>query len=85
MHSYVWIDVVETLGQDLHLGTTESRMRSGQLTVDIGGLHGICIDKSQCSHPSTAQHFSSIGPYPTNAYHEHMGIAQAQHLILAKQ
>jgi hypothetical protein len=60
-------------------------MRSWQLAVDIGGLHSVCINEGQCAYPCTAQHLGGIGSYATNAYHEYMRIAQALHLILAKQ
>lgn len=85
MNSYSWIDVTEPFGQHFHLGTAYGTMRSGQLAIDIRGLHGIGIHKSQLPYPRTAKHLGSIGSYTSYTNNQYVGFAETVHFVTTQQ
>ena len=77
------INIPETFSQYLCLWTSDNGMSGRQLTVDVTRLYRIGIYNRHPSHSGTANHFSRIRTYSSQAYHQHMRLTQTLHLLFA--
>ena len=69
LHQYsqfqIGINITETFRQNFRFGTSHSRVKGRKLTINITGLHNVCIHYCHTAYSCTTNHLGSIRPNST--------------------